>query len=117
MEKPPSKSTAREIVEKGVEGAVGAIPVTGSPLAAAFPLAIGYAYNRRMQAWFDEVAQAIADLQEETGCSLDDLVEDDSFLDAVAVRHPSSPGDQPAGEAQPLGRMRASTQPCVISVC
>ncbi len=85
MDEPPKKSTARDVVEKGVAGAIGAVPVAGAPLAAAFALAIGYAYNRRMQTWFDDVAQAITDLQEETGWSLDDLIEDDSFLDAVAV--------------------------------
>lgn len=41
MDKPPKKSATREVVEAGVAGAVGMLPVAGSPLAAAFQLAIG----------------------------------------------------------------------------
>jgi hypothetical protein len=36
MDKPPKKSTGREITEKAIEGGLGIVPFVGSPLAAAF---------------------------------------------------------------------------------
>jgi hypothetical protein len=80
----PKKSAGREIAEKVVEGAIGAVPVAGSPLAALFGLAIGWSYNRRVQEWLDELAEAVKELQERTdGLSFEDLAEDEVFVDAV----------------------------------
>jgi hypothetical protein len=85
VENPPEKSTSREIVEKAVEGAVGMVPIVGSPLAAAFALAMGWSYNKRMQLWFEDVAEAIRELQDaaEDWPALEDLRENDVFVDAV----------------------------------
>ncbi len=85
MDKPPSKSTAREITEAAVVGGVGAVPVVGSPLAAAFALALGWSYNRRMTAWLEDLAEAVDELQQQGTATLEDLVDDDVFLDAVAL--------------------------------
>jgi hypothetical protein len=85
MEKPPSKSTAREVTEAAIVGSVGAVPVAGSPLAAAFALALGWSYNRRMTAWLEDLAEAVDELQEQGAATLEDLVHDDVFLDAVAL--------------------------------
>lgn len=85
MEKPPRKSTAREVTEQAIVAATSAVPVAGSPLAVAFSMAMGWTYNRRMQDWLDDLAEAVSELQGEQGESLDfeDLAGDPVFVDAV----------------------------------
>ena len=43
MERPPKKSTARELVEHVGEAAAGAVPIAGSPLAGS-PLAVAFVF-------------------------------------------------------------------------
>ena len=81
MEKPPKKSTGREVVETAVAGAAGAIPVVGSVLAAGLTLALTMAHNRRLDAWFETVAERIDALEERP--SWDELAGDDAFVDVV----------------------------------
>jgi hypothetical protein len=85
MEAPPQKSTARELVEKAVEGGVGMVPIAGSPAAVAFAHWLGRARDRRMDEWLANVAEAINELQDTTDGwpAFEDLAEDDVFLDAV----------------------------------
>jgi hypothetical protein len=86
VEKQPKKSTARELLERGVGGVVGMIPIAGNPIAVAFATAVGWSFNRRMTAWFDELAEALSELQERTdGLSFDKLAENDGFVDAVVA--------------------------------
>jgi hypothetical protein len=86
VEQPPKKSTAREIVEKAAEATVSAVPLVGGPIAVVLATAMGAAYNRRMQAWFDDLARAVTELQETVvgWPPVDELAENDVFLDAVA---------------------------------
>jgi hypothetical protein len=84
MQTPPKKSTAREVTEKTIEGGAGMIPLVGSAIAAAFTYAVGYAFNNRMQQWYDDVASAIQELQDrEEGLDFDQLADDPVFVDAV----------------------------------
>ncbi len=85
MKAPPDKSTAREIVEGAVEAAVGLVPIAGGPLGVALQMAMGWAYNKRLQAWLQEVAEAITELQDtvEDWPPFDELAQDDVFVDAV----------------------------------
>lgn len=85
MEKPPKKTTRREIVEATVEGAAGVVPFAGGPLAVAFAVAMGWTYNKRMTQWLDDLAEAVSQLQEqrENGSSFDELADDPVFVDAV----------------------------------
>jgi hypothetical protein len=84
VDKPPKKSTSRELVERTVEGAAGMIPVAGNPLAVALAVAMGWTYNRRLTQWMEDLAEAVTELQERTiGLSLEELAEDDAFADAV----------------------------------
>ena len=85
MDMPPEKSTSREIVEGVVEGAVGIVPIVGNPLAVAFAMSMGWAYNKRMQAWLRDLAEAVTELQEtaEGWPRFEDLAEHDVFVDAV----------------------------------
>jgi hypothetical protein len=86
VEKQPKKSTAREITERVVEGAVGMVPIAGNPLAVAFATTVGWSFNRRMTAWFDDLAEAVSELQERSDrLSFDKLAEDEGFVDAVVA--------------------------------
>lgn len=87
MERPPKKSTTREIVEAGAVGAAGMIPIAGSPLAAAFQFAIGWKFGQRQADWLDQLAEAVDELQSQVGEPLDfqELAENDAFMDAVVT--------------------------------
>ncbi|WP_404351687.1 hypothetical protein LG324_03005 [Phycicoccus jejuensis] len=80
MEK-PRKSTGREVVETAVAGAAGSIPVVGSVLAAGLTFALTMAHNRRMDAWFDSIAERIDALEDRP--SWEELAADDAFVDVV----------------------------------
>lgn len=84
VDPPPRKSTAREIAEVAGEGALGMVPVAGSAFAAAFVMAVSFGFNRRQQAWFDDVAEAINDLQQRDLLPpMEMLADDPVFQDAV----------------------------------
>lgn len=84
VEKPPKKSTAREVTEKVVEASLSAVPIAGGPLALAFGAVMGWAYTRRMEQWLDELAAAVNDLQSELdGLDIQSLAENEDFIDAV----------------------------------
>jgi hypothetical protein len=85
VEKAPRKSTAREAVENTVEAGLNLAPIIGGPLAVAFTYAVSVTFNRRMQQWLDELADAVSDLQQQgRGIDLVGLATDDDFIDAVA---------------------------------
>lgn len=87
MDKPPKKSTTRDVVEAGVAGAAGMVPIAGSPLAAAFQLAIGWKFGKRQADWLDSLAEAVDQLQRqaEEPLTFEDLAENDDFMDAVVT--------------------------------
>ncbi|MDX6237535.1 MAG: hypothetical protein QOG10_2350 [Kribbellaceae bacterium] len=75
----PNKSRSREVVEAVVEGGAGAVPFVGGPLAAALALAMNWSYNKRMDLWLDQLAEAVDQL----GRRFEDLAGDEVFVDAV----------------------------------
>jgi hypothetical protein len=85
MQKPPEKSTARELTEQAVIGAAGMVPIVGSPVAVAFAVAMGWSYNKRMRAWLEDLAEAVSQLQEaaDEPLTFEDLANNDVFTDAV----------------------------------
>jgi len=84
VEKPPRKSTAREVTEKAVEASLSAVPIAGGPLALAFGAVMGWAYSRRMELWLDELAEAVSELQDQVeSLDFDALSQDEDFVDAV----------------------------------
>ncbi|GAA4740612.1 hypothetical protein GCM10023328_22240 [Modestobacter marinus] len=82
---PPDKSTGREVVEGVVEAAASVVPLVGGPVGVALAMTMGWAYNKRMQAWLQDVAEAITELQDtiEGWPPFQDLAEDEVFVDAV----------------------------------
>jgi hypothetical protein len=83
---PPGKSTSRELVERTVEAALGAVPVFGNALAVTFVTAIGWRLEERREKWFTELAEGVEELRQRVdGLSLDDLADNDLFVDAVVT--------------------------------
>lgn len=82
MRQPPKKTTGQELGHAVVRGAVGAIPVLGSPLAESFTTAIDWKYNKRTAEWMADLAVAVTELQD-NDLSFDDLAESDTFVNAV----------------------------------
>jgi hypothetical protein len=80
MEKAPKKSTRRQLAEVAATGAVGSVPIFGS-LATSLRNALSVAHNRRMNQWFDALAERIDELEERP--TWEELREDDDFVDAV----------------------------------
>jgi hypothetical protein len=86
VDPPPSKSTGREITEKAIEAGLSVVPLAGGPAAVAFAYAVGRGYNRRLQAWLTQLAEAVDDLVNQVdGLRIESLAENEGFLDAVAT--------------------------------
>ena len=68
---------------KTTEAVVAAIPIVGGPLAVVVATLFGFSYDRRLTAWREEVFDRIRALEEQ-GVSVQDLANDDAFLDALA---------------------------------
>jgi hypothetical protein len=79
MKEPPEKSTKRELAEKAIEAGAGLIPIVGSPLATVFAYMVSWSHNERMKLWLEDLAHAVDEMQE----TLEELTDDDVFLDAV----------------------------------
>lgn len=83
MPTPPSKSDARELVEATAAGAIGSVPAVGGVAAGLFTFLVTFGYNRRQQEWMDEISADVQHLLDEHGVTMEDLVQDEAFLDAV----------------------------------
>jgi hypothetical protein len=79
MKEPPAKSTKRELTEKAIEAGAGLIPLIGSPLATVFAYMVSWSHNERMKLWLEDLATAVDEMQQ----TLEELTDDDVFLDAV----------------------------------
>ena len=73
-------------------------------MAVAFATAMGLAYNRRMSAWFDDVAEAITELQDRSDDwpPLEDLADNDAFVDAVVAATRAAQGTAHQDKLQAL---------------
>jgi len=85
MEPAPKKSAAREASEALVVAAVSAVPLAGGPLSVAVQAAMGHMYGRRMTSWLDDLADVVTELQARESVSLEDLISDEAFADAVVA--------------------------------
>lgn len=81
----PEQSRAVEAIAKVAEGAVSAVPFLGGPLAVVVATVFGYAYSRRVDRWRDELTASVQYLMENHGATVEDLADNDDFLDAVAI--------------------------------
>jgi hypothetical protein len=81
---PPGRSTGQEIVARVVEAALGSVPVVGNALAVTFVTALGWRLEERREQWFTQLAEGVEELRQQVdGLSLEALVDDGRFTDAV----------------------------------
>jgi len=73
------------LVETGAEAGINMLPVVGSTMAVAFAYAVNYSFNKRLNHWFDELAAAVDDLQQQMDepLAFEDLAQNETFVDAV----------------------------------
>lgn len=82
---PPEKGKARQIVEGVVEGGLSVVPFVGGPLGVLWVQIAGAAYEKRRQAWAEEITASVNDLIERVDqLDAESLAENDQFLDALA---------------------------------
>ena len=81
---PPAKSAGRELVERVAEAGLGSVPVLGNALAVTFVTAISWRLNQRREEWFTQLAEGVEELRQRfDGLNLEDLPDNDLFVDAV----------------------------------
>jgi hypothetical protein len=81
---PPGRSTGQEIVERVTEAALGSVPLVGNALAVTFVTALGWRLEQRREKWFTELAEGVEELRQRVdGLNLEDLADNDLFIDAV----------------------------------
>jgi hypothetical protein len=80
----PGKAQGREIVERVIEGGLGAVPFAGSMLAVTFVTAVNWRLNERREKWVTDLAAKLDKLRERVdGMDLGALLDSDVFVDAV----------------------------------
>lgn len=82
---PPRESTGQAVASNVTEAVTSLIPVVGGPLSVVVATLFGYSYQKRLEAWRDEVVAQIHRLQEERGIPVEELAGNADFLDAVAT--------------------------------
>lgn len=84
MDEAPKKSKKLQVAEVAGNAGLGMVPLVGSALAAAFVAAVSYGHGQRQQEWFEEVADAISELQARGELPpLAELVQNPAFVDGV----------------------------------
>lgn len=79
----PPRSSPDDRYYAAIKIALSAVPVAGAPLAEIFATLFQAPLVKRQQKWMEDVARTIAALQETGRLSLEDLRDDDQFLDAL----------------------------------
>jgi hypothetical protein len=81
---PPGRSPGKEIAARIAEAALGSVPVAGNALAVTFVTVLNWRLEERREQWFTQLAEGVEELREQVeGISLDALVGDERFTDAV----------------------------------
>lgn len=94
---PPNRKLTSELTELAGTAALGAVPLLGGPLGAGFAYAMSLPFNRRQQQWFEDIAQALTNVEEQlAGLTLEQLAADDGFVDTfiAATRAAASTNHQ-----------------------
>lgn len=81
---PPGRTTGQEIAARIAEAALGSVPMVGNALAVTFVTALGWRLEQRREQWFTQLAEGVEELRQRLGgLTLESLVGDDRFTDAV----------------------------------
>lgn len=82
---PPEKGKAGKFGEGIGEAALSMVPIVGGPLSILWVQFAGAAYEKRRQAWAEEISEAVNDLLSRVDdLETEDLAANDQFLDALA---------------------------------
>jgi len=79
----PPKPTGADTAHLVVKAAISAIPTLGGPAAELFAALIAPPLERRRQAWMEEVAEALRRLENQRKVSIEELQEDETFIDTL----------------------------------
>ncbi|RJP23514.1 MAG: hypothetical protein C4520_06040 [Candidatus Abyssobacteria bacterium SURF_5] len=79
----PPKATAGDYTHTVVRAGLGAIPLVGTAATELFRLVVEPPLDRRRQVWMEEVGESLRKLDAEKGVRLEDLRENDTFIDIV----------------------------------
>jgi hypothetical protein len=81
---PPNHGRAREVVQTAAEAGLNLVPIVGGTLAVVMVAALNRNLIARREEWFTELAERLQSLSERIDdLSLDDLSQNDDFVDAV----------------------------------
>ena len=79
----PPKPTGADATYAVVKAAISTVPALGGPAAELFTALIAPPLERRKQAWMEEIAQALRELENQGRISIEDLSEDEIFIDTL----------------------------------
>ena len=79
----PPKASKGDKAHMLVRAAVSAVPYVGGPAAELFAAIVQPPMHRRMQAWMEEVADCLRQLGSDRGVDLDELKDNDEFVDIL----------------------------------
>ncbi|HEY2906421.1 MAG TPA: hypothetical protein VGJ29_11030 [Vicinamibacterales bacterium] len=81
----PDKKTSGDHVLAAARGALGAIPFGGAAATEVLSYVFTPPLLERQREWFDDLGERVARLESERGITLDQLRDNQAFLDAVAT--------------------------------
>jgi hypothetical protein len=81
----PKRARQRQVGEGFGEAALSMVPIVGGPLSVLWVQFVGAAYEKRRQAWAEEISEAVNDLLARVdNLEGEDLAANEQFLDALA---------------------------------
>ena len=79
----PPQSSAGDATHALAKAGISSIPLVGSAATELFALIVAPPLERRRQRWMEEVGEALRQLEDRRGVRLEDLQEDEAFIDAA----------------------------------
>jgi len=79
----PPKETAGDHIHTLARAGVSVIPVVGGPAVELFNAVIAPPIRKHQQEWMESVADGLCRLEERLECVVDDLKDNDAFIDTV----------------------------------
>ena len=79
----PPKSSSGDVVHAIAKAGLSSVPLVGSAASELFALIVTPPLEKRRQKWMEEIGQALQQLESKRGVRLEDLQNDDTFIDTV----------------------------------
>ena len=81
MEKYPVETSATDLVVGSTKAIISMIPIAGSPLIEILNMIVTPSLQKRRDEWFEELGEKLTKLESKGYLSLEDLQENDIFID------------------------------------